>query len=110
MAGVCRRVLTGHFKLNFYSRLLSHIFLFWGTKYDFFPTWRQLAITLLASKELSRFMKGLLMRGEEQFATLALRLGVNQIFFSDGCKGCQFFLPGIFQFFQRKVVIENGFP
>ena len=31
-----RRVLIGYFKLNFKSYLLSHILLFWGTKYSFF--------------------------------------------------------------------------
>ena len=36
MAGVGRRVLIGYFKLNFKSYLLSHILLFWGTKYSFF--------------------------------------------------------------------------
>ena len=36
MTGVGRRVLIGYFKLNFKSYLLSHILLFWGTKYSFF--------------------------------------------------------------------------
>lgn len=36
MAGVCRRVLTGHLKLNFQSCLLSHVFMLWGTNYGLF--------------------------------------------------------------------------